>query len=161
MQQLNIIRGDFYPYLEDSCNIRIIDKTTGQITTEDFSDCYAVLQIQKLQKTYTSDVLNTKILPLSLSREETSSLRKCIEDTAYLAIYKDVDITNNSTDTDIQLTAGQIDTQIYTPGAGSNDYNELINRPKINGIELIGDKTPEELDIMPLTNAEIDEFMNS
>ena len=88
MQQLNIIRGDFYPYLEDSCNIRIIDKTTGQITTEDFSDCYAVLQIQKLQKTYASDVLNTKILPLSLSREETSSLRKCIEDTAYLAIYK-------------------------------------------------------------------------
>ena len=49
---------------------------------------YAVLQIQKLQKTYTSDVLNTKILPLSLSREETSLLRKCIEDTAYLAIYK-------------------------------------------------------------------------
>ena len=73
----------------------------------------------------------------------------------------DVDITDNSTDTDIQLTAGQIDTQIYTPGTGNNDYNELINRPKINGIELIGDKTPEELDIMPLTNAEIDEFMNS
>ena len=73
----------------------------------------------------------------------------------------DVDITDDSTDTDIQLTAGQVDTQIYTPGAGSNDYNELINRPKINGIELIGDKTPEELDIMPLTNAEIDEFMNS
>ena len=73
----------------------------------------------------------------------------------------DVDITDNSTDTDIQLTAGQVDTQIYTPGAGSNDYNELINRPKINGIELVGDKTTEELDILPLTNAEIDEFMNS
>ena len=73
----------------------------------------------------------------------------------------DVDITDNSTDTDIQLTAGQIDTQIYTPGAGSNDYNDLVNKPSINGIELVGDKTTEELDILPLTNAEIDEFMNS
>ena len=73
----------------------------------------------------------------------------------------DVDITDNSTDTDIQLTAGQVDAQIYTPGAGSNDYNELINRPKINGVELVGNKTTEELDILPLTNTEIDEFMNN
>ena len=73
----------------------------------------------------------------------------------------DVDITDNSTDTDIQLTAGQIDTQIYTPGAGSNDYNELINRPKINGIELIGDKTLEELGVEALTPQEIDAIMNS
>ena len=73
----------------------------------------------------------------------------------------DVDITDNSTDTDIQLTAGQIDTQIYTPGTGSNDYNELINRPKINGIELIGDKTPEELEIIPLTNDEIDNILRN
>ena len=57
----------------------------------------------------------------------------------------DVDITDNSTDTDIQLTAGQIDTQIYTPGAGSNDYNDLVNKPSIEGVELIGDKTLEEL----------------
>ena len=73
----------------------------------------------------------------------------------------DVDITDNSTDTDIQLTAGQIDTQIYTPGAGSNDYNELINRPKINGIELIGDKTLEELGVEALTPQEIDAIINS
>ena len=73
----------------------------------------------------------------------------------------DVDITDNSTDTDIQLTAGQIDTQIYTPGAGTNDYNDLVNKPSINGVELVGDKTTEELDILPLTNAEIDEFMNN
>ena len=73
----------------------------------------------------------------------------------------DVDITDNSTDTDIQLTVGQIDTQIYTPGAGSNDYNELINRPKINGIELIGDKTLEELGVEALTPQEIDAIINS
>ena len=71
----------------------------------------------------------------------------------------DVDITDNSTDTDIQLTAGQIDTQIYTPGAGSNDYNDLINKPSIEGVELVGDKTLEELGVEALTPQEIDELL--
>lgn len=29
----------------------------------------------------------------------------------------------------------------------ASDYNELVNKPSINGIELIGDKTSEELHI--------------
>lgn len=85
---LKIIRGDYYPFLEDNCNIRLIDRETGELTTEDFSDCYAVLQIQKLQKTYDSTILNTKVLPLYLTRKETASLIPCKEDVAYLAIYK-------------------------------------------------------------------------
>ena len=32
-------------------------------------------------------------------------------------------------------------------GGGTNDYNELINKPSINGVELSGDLTPEALDI--------------
>ena len=73
----------------------------------------------------------------------------------------DVDITDNSTDTDIQLTAGQVDTQIYTPGAGSNDYNDLVNKPSIEGVELIGDKSLEELGVEALTPQEIDAIINS
>lgn len=76
----------------------------------------------------------------------------------------DIDIeinTDSSIDTDIQTSDGEIDTDIELSTNGTNDYNDLVNKPSINGIELIGDKTPEELDIMPLTNAEIDEFMNS
>lgn len=37
-----------------------------------------------------------------------------------------------------------------TPGpSGTNDYNQLINKPKINGVTLSGDKSSEELGINP------------
>lgn len=74
----------------------------------------------------------------------------------------DIEIDNESSiDTDIQTSDGEIDTDIELSTNGTNDYNDLVNKPKINGVELVGDKTTEELDILPLTNAEIDEFMNS
>lgn len=76
----------------------------------------------------------------------------------------DIDIeinTDSSIDTDIQTSDGEIDTDIELSTNGTNDYNDLVNKPSINGVELVGDKTAEELDILPLTNAEIDEFMNS
>lgn len=41
---------------------------------------------------------------------------------------------------------------------GSTDYNELSNKPSVNGVELIGNKTNEELDICPITNSEIEDF---
>lgn len=74
----------------------------------------------------------------------------------------DIEIDNESSiDTDIQTSDGEIDTDIELSINGTNDYNDLVNKPSINGVELVGDKTTEELDILPLTNAEIDEFMNS
>lgn len=36
------------------------------------------------------------------------------------------------------------------------DYNDLINKPKINGVELQEDKTFEELNLIEVTNQEID-----
>lgn len=85
---LQIVKGDYYPYLDDSCNIRIIDRTTHELSQYDFSDCYAILQIQKLQIRYESDVLNTKILPVVLTREQTYSLVPTKLENGYLAIYK-------------------------------------------------------------------------
>ena len=74
----------------------------------------------------------------------------------------DIELDNESSiDTDIQTSDGEIDTDIELSANGTNDYNDLVNKPSINGVELVGDKTTEELDILPLTNAEIDEFMNS
>lgn len=76
----------------------------------------------------------------------------------------DIDIeinTDSSIDTDIQTSDGEIDTDIELSTNGTSDYNDLVNKPSINGVELVGDKTTEELNILPLTNAEIDEFMNS
>lgn len=72
----------------------------------------------------------------------------------------DIEIDNESSiDTDIQTSDGEIDTDIELSANGTNDYNDLTNKPQINGVELTGNKTPEDLDILPLTNAEIDELL--
>lgn len=39
---------------------------------------------------------------------------------------------------------------------GTSDYNDLSNRPSINGVELIGNKTNEQILIQPLTNEDIE-----
>lgn len=40
------------------------------------------------------------------------------------------------------------------------DYDRLINKPKINEIELIGDKSFNDLGLKPLTNIEIAKMFN-
>ena len=76
----------------------------------------------------------------------------------------DIDIeinTDSSIDTDIQTSDGEIDTDIKILTGGTNDYNDLINKPSIEGVELIGDKTLEELGVEALTPQEIDAIINS
>ena len=76
----------------------------------------------------------------------------------------DIDIeinTDSSIDTDIQTSDGEIDTDIELSAGGTNDYNDLINKPSIEGVELVGDKTLEELGVEALTPQEIDAIINS
>ena len=40
-------------------------------------------------------------------------------------------------------------------GLGTKDYNKLINKPQIESVELIGDKTFEELGLSALSAADI------
>lgn len=35
--------------------------------------------------------------------------------------------------------------ELGTGGGGTDDYNELINKPKINNTELVGDMTAQDL----------------
>ena len=44
-------------------------------------------------------------------------------------------------------------------GGGTNDYNNLYNKPKIEGVTLVGDKTYEELNLQRLTNSELEEIL--
>lgn len=44
-------------------------------------------------------------------------------------------------------------------GSGTNDYNGLINQPKINKVKLIGDKSLEELGLNAITNLELEELL--
>ena len=76
----------------------------------------------------------------------------------------DIDIeinTDSNIDTDIQTSDGEIDTDIEISTGGTNDYNDLINKPSIEGVELVGDKTLEELGVEALTPQEIDAIINS
>ena len=43
---------------------------------------------------------------------------------------------------------------------GTGDYNELYNKPSINGVELINDKSFEDLGDNNLTNLEIQTIFN-
>lgn len=43
----------------------------------------------------------------------------------------------------------------------SSDYNQMTNKPRINGVELYGDKTNEELNISSIENSEIEELLKN
>lgn len=42
---------------------------------------------------------------------------------------------------------------------GTTDYNDLTNKPSINGVELVGNKTNEELLIDSISNEEIEKLL--
>lgn len=48
-----------------------------------------------------------------------------------------------------------------TETGGTKNYNDLNNKPKIEGVELIGDKTFEELNLSSLTNTEIEDLLDA
>lgn len=43
---------------------------------------------------------------------------------------------------------------------GTKDYEKLKNKPSIESVELIGDKSFEDLGLRPLTNLEIDALLH-
>ena len=44
-------------------------------------------------------------------------------------------------------------------GGGTGDYPNLTNKPQINSVELNGNKTMEELGVLPLTNLELENLI--
>lgn len=44
---------------------------------------------------------------------------------------------------------------------GTTNYSDLENKPSINGVLLIGDKSNEELNITSLSNTEIEELLKA
>lgn len=45
-------------------------------------------------------------------------------------------------------------------GGGTTDYEDLTNLPEVNGVQLIGDKSLEDLGIESLTNAQMDTLLS-
>lgn len=55
-------------------------------------------------------------------------------------------IINYTAGSGIDITDGVISAKEGSTG-GTYDYDELVNHPKINGVELVGDKSNEDLGI--------------
>lgn len=63
---------------------------------------------------------------------------------------------------------GSDDVTIYTTGTLDRDYKWIKNKPRINGVELVGDKTSEDLGVQPageyadtpITDPEIDDIVD-
>lgn len=63
---------------------------------------------------------------------------------------------------------GSGDVLIYTQGDVERDYRWVRNKPKINGVELVGNKTSEDLGVQPtgeyadtpITRPEVDEIID-
>ena len=51
--------------------------------------------------------------------------------------------------------------EIIEMQTGTSDYELLENKPQIEGIELLGNKTFEELQMQALTNLELENLINS
>ena len=43
---------------------------------------------------------------------------------------------------------------------GTNDYEELINKPKIEHVTLIGDRSFEDLGLLLISNSDIEDMFN-
>ena len=87
-------------------------------------------------------------------------------------------IENNSLSGDVSTSIGldanldnsiQLDAIINPITMGTEDYNRLINKPKVNYVELVDNKTLDDLNIQvkgdypdeALTNAEIEALIDS
>lgn len=71
----------------------------------------------------------------------------------------------------VELRNTQIDAAIKTPHIDSDvkdvievfqnpDYEALSNKPKIESVELSGNKTLEDIGVLPLSNSEIQDLIN-
>ena len=55
---------------------------------------------------------------------------------------------------------GQLTMKVQRGGGGTNNYNALVNKPSINGVQLIGEKSIEDLGVDTMTNTEILDVFN-
>lgn len=73
-------------------------------------------------------------------------------------------IENENVSMDIQDSGSNLSFQLRETPMSTNDYNKLVNKPSINSIVLIHNKTSEDLGLQPageyadakITNLEID-----
>lgn len=61
----------------------------------------------------------------------------------------DIDLIEEEQEIEIDLEGEVSEIYVY-------DYEKITNKPKINGIELVGNKSLQDLGLRPLSNTEIE-----
>ena len=82
----------------------------------------------------------------------------------YRTITVNAKLTDNRIDVGTELTRDiSADAVISHPVSVKrlSDYNLLSNKPSIEGVELIGDKTYEELNLRSITNSDIESLFQN
>lgn len=76
---------------------------------------------------------------------------------------QNIDLGEEMTEEDIDIQTGddEEDIDVLDEASVVNlDYNKLRNKPRVNGVTLIDDKSFEELGVEPMTNQEILDTVN-
>lgn len=71
---------------------------------------------------------------------------------------KEIKIIPETYEEEIKL--GEESTIVEEITGGTRDYNKLNNKPLVNDVELIGNRTFEDLGMRPITNEEILKIVN-
>ena len=53
----------------------------------------------------------------------------------------------------------EVEAKVSVDG-GSKNYNDLLNKPRIEGVELEGDKSFDDLNLNKIPNSEIEELLS-
>ena len=69
---------------------------------------------------------------------------------------QEIDVIEEGKEEEIELQEEAI-----VIGSGTRDYEKLKNKPQINSVELLGNKSFEDLGAEFLTNMEIEELINN
>lgn len=81
--------------------------------------------------------------------EEEKELEITVEDEG-----EELEVQIKDEETELEIDV-EDETQVF-----NLDYNHLVNKPRVNDVELVGDKSFEELGVNPMTNIEIKEIFN-
>lgn len=75
-----------------------------------------------------------------------------------------IDVEVIGTDQIIEITESgdqevNVEAEVSVNG-GSKDYNDLSHKPRIEGVELEGDKSFDDLNLNKISNSEIEELLS-
>jgi hypothetical protein len=71
----------------------------------------------------------------------------------------ELQIESKQFETEVEIDSTNFEATVEIDGKIIS-YNEMINKPKINGVLLVGDKTSEDLGIEAITIEELEEMLH-